>query len=116
MKARIRTSASPHKRCTPALQGGGAKATTRRSLPTPSGVNLCGYVHPDCLHHGQGCFQRRVAVLRLARVIPEREAWLYENPNALASVRRGLEQARKGMVAKTPPDLKAESANRSSNV
>jgi len=48
-----------------------------------------------------------VVIVRLARVIPEREAWLYENPKALASVRRGLDQARKGKVAKTPPDLKA---------
>ena len=46
-------------------------------------------------------------VIRLARVIPEREAWLYENPEALASVRRGLDQARKGEVAKNPPDMKA---------
>ncbi len=46
-------------------------------------------------------------VVRLARVIPEGEAWLYENPKALASVRRGLDQARKGKVAKKSPDLKA---------
>lgn len=46
-------------------------------------------------------------VVRLARVIPEREAWLYENPQALASVRRGLDQARKGNVAKAPPNLRA---------
>ena len=46
-------------------------------------------------------------IVRLARVIPEREAWLYENPVALASVRRGLDQARKGNVTKKPPDLKA---------
>lgn len=46
-------------------------------------------------------------VVRLARVIPEREVWLYENPKALASVRRGLDQARKGNVTKNPPDLKA---------
>lgn len=32
-------------------------------------------------------------VLQRARVIPEREAWLYENEAALASVRRGLKQA-----------------------
>ena len=44
---------------------------------------------------------------RLERVIPEREVWLYENARALASVRRGLDQARKGEVAKNPPDLKA---------
>jgi hypothetical protein len=46
-------------------------------------------------------------VVRLARVIPEREVWLYKNPKALASVRRGLEQARKGDVAENSPDLKA---------
>jgi len=46
-------------------------------------------------------------IVRLARVIPEREAWLYENLKALASVRRGLDQARKGNIAKNPPDLKA---------
>jgi hypothetical protein len=45
-------------------------------------------------------------IVRLARVIPEREAWLYENPQALASVRRGLDQARKGKVAKKVPDLR----------
>jgi len=46
-------------------------------------------------------------VVRLARVIPEREAWLYENPKALTAVRQGLDQARKGKVAKQQPDLKA---------
>ena len=46
-------------------------------------------------------------IVRLARVIPEREVWLYKNPKALASVRRGLDQARKRKVAKRPPDLKA---------
>ena len=46
-------------------------------------------------------------IVRLARVIPEREVWLYKNPKALASVRRGLDQARKGSVTKTPPNLKA---------
>ncbi|MCY2960572.1 MAG: hypothetical protein NTY35_10445 [Planctomycetota bacterium] len=44
-------------------------------------------------------------VVRLARVIPEREAWLYENPAALESVRRGLAQARGGKLV-DGPDLK----------
>lgn len=44
-------------------------------------------------------------VLRLARVIPEREAWLYDNEKALASVREGLRQARAGAFAKTGPNL-----------
>ena len=46
-------------------------------------------------------------VVRLARLIPEGEAWLYENPKALSSVRRGLDQARNGRVAKQAPDLRA---------
>ena len=44
-------------------------------------------------------------VLRLARVIPERESWLYANPDALGSVRRGLEQARSGAFAEEAPNL-----------
>ncbi len=46
-------------------------------------------------------------IVRLARVIAEREVWLYKNPQALASVRNGLDQARKGNVTKNPPNLKA---------
>lgn len=41
-------------------------------------------------------------VLRPARVIPEREAWLYENPRAFESVRRGVEQARSGKLVAGP--------------
>jgi hypothetical protein len=49
--------------------------------------------------HGEG-----EVLVRLARVIPAREAWLYENKAALASVSRGLEQAAEGQL--TPgPDL-----------
>ena len=46
-------------------------------------------------------------LIRPAKVIPEREAWLYENPKALAMVRRGLEQARKRQFVKGP-NLKAD--------
>jgi hypothetical protein len=38
--------------------------------------------------HGDG-----EVIVRRARVIPAREAWLYDNKAALASVRRGLQQA-----------------------
>jgi len=46
-------------------------------------------------------------LVRLARVIPEQEAWLYDNPEALNSVRRGLTQARAGEINRKGPDLKA---------
>ena len=41
-------------------------------------------------------------VLQVARVIPEREAWLYENPRALDAVRRGLKQAAAGELSDGP--------------
>ena len=45
-------------------------------------------------------------LVRLARVIPAREAWLYENKVAVDSVRRGLKQAAEGQFA-AGPDLEA---------
>jgi hypothetical protein len=41
-------------------------------------------------------------VITLVKAIPEDEAWLYENPKALASVRNGLRQAREGKLKKGP--------------
>jgi hypothetical protein len=41
-------------------------------------------------------------VIKLVRAIPEDEAWLYENPAALASVRNGLGQARSHRLKKGP--------------
>ena len=55
--------------------------------------------------HGEG-----EVLVRLARVIPEPESWLYDNKAALASVRRGLKQAAEGKLVKNAPDLKATSA------
>jgi hypothetical protein len=49
-------------------------------------------------------------VISLARIIPEREAWLYENAEAKAAVYQGLAQARAGQFAATPPDLEADEA------
>jgi hypothetical protein len=47
-------------------------------------------------------------VLRLARVIPEGEAWLYDNPTALAAVRRGLKQARSRELSDGPDLARAQ--------
>ena len=46
-------------------------------------------------------------VLHLARVIPQRDAWLYDNPTALAAVRRGLKQARSRQFSDGPDLAKA---------
>jgi len=46
-------------------------------------------------------------LVRLAKVIPQSEAWLYENPAALAAVRTGLDQAKKGKRVKGPDMAKA---------
>ena len=44
----------------------------------------------------------------LARIIPEREAWLYENCEAKEAVSRGIDQAKQRHFAKGP-DLAADS-------
>lgn len=44
----------------------------------------------------------------LARVIPEREAWLHENPKAKAAVLKGITQARGRRFAKNAPNLEAD--------
>ncbi len=37
--------------------------------------------------------------------IPSREAWLYENPQALASVLEGIQQAKEGRISKLNIDF-----------
>lgn len=41
-------------------------------------------------------------LLTPAVVIPEQEVWLYRNKEALASVQRGLKQAREGKLSANP--------------
>ena len=51
-------------------------------------------------------------VLRVlsAVVIPEREAWLYSNHDAISAVHEGLEQAKAGQLSTSPPNLDADAA------
>ena len=41
-------------------------------------------------------------VVKLVRAIPDDEAWIYENPKAINSLRKGLAQARGRKFAKGP--------------
>ena len=43
-------------------------------------------------------------ILEPMKAIPEREEWLYRNPEALASVKRGLKDAVEGKVVDFDPD------------
>ena len=51
-------------------------------------------------------------LVKKAKVIPAREAWLYENPRALAAVRQGLQQARARKFAKNPVKLDLSDAEK----
>lgn len=44
-------------------------------------------------------------LIRLARVIPEKEAWLYQNEEALTLLQQGLDEAQSGEFSTTPPVL-----------
>jgi hypothetical protein len=44
----------------------------------------------------------------LARVIPEREMWLWQNPEARETVLSALERLKRGEFAENPPDLEAD--------
>jgi len=44
----------------------------------------------------------RAKLKKLAANLPEREQWIFENPEALSSVHRGIEQARQGKVVRLP--------------
>ena len=43
-----------------------------------------------------------------ARVIPEDEAWLWDNEEAMGMVKRGMKQAKRREFADSPPDLDAD--------
>lgn len=47
-------------------------------------------------------------VVTVVRTIPEREAWLFENPVAKELVATGLEQAKARQSSASPPDLDAD--------
>ena len=49
-------------------------------------------------------------LVTIARVIPEREAWLHENELAKGRVLTGLRQAQAGQFSGSPPDLDADAA------
>ncbi len=46
--------------------------------------------------------------IELARVMPEREVWLYENSEARRSVSKGLRQAKARRFSVSPPNLEVD--------
>ena len=98
----------------PVIQSTGRPETKRAKAPKESSVKSADEKGRIAL--GKKFANRTVIIeevsetevlVKLARVIPEREAWLYKNPVALAAVRKGLEQLRAGEVT-SGPDLEAD--------
>lgn len=53
--------------------------------------------------------QEESVVLQRAKVVPAREAWLWENEKALGMVQKGLKQLADGRKSKLPqPDIDAD--------
>ena len=47
-------------------------------------------------------------VIRKMVLIPAEEAWLYENHEAMTSLRKGLKQASKMQFSDSPPDVDSD--------
>lgn len=47
-------------------------------------------------------------VIRKMVLIPVEEAWLYENPAAMKSLRKGLQQASDMQFSDSPPDVDSD--------
>ena len=75
---------------------------TVRTVDSKGRVNL-GKAFADQLVIVQSLGDGNLQIIR-AEAVPVPEAWLYKNKEALASVSRGLEQAKARRFA-SPPDL-----------
>jgi len=46
--------------------------------------------------------------ISIARVVPEREMWLFQNPEARETVFSALERLKRGEFSENPPDIEAD--------
>jgi hypothetical protein len=78
--------------------------TTKAQIPR--GIRLDGdlvqWIVAESGRTGQSYEKIMNIKLRAAMNLPEHEKWFFDNPKALASVRRGLEDARHGRVISLP--------------
>ena len=69
----------------------------RITLGKPGSVKIASYkIYRNSL--GQYILDPQVT-------IPAHEAWLFQNPKAMAAVKKGLDDAREGRLGKTPEDF-----------
>ncbi len=47
-------------------------------------------------------------LVKVTEKVPEKEAWLYQNTEALTKVIQGLKEARQGQFSELPPDIDAD--------
>ena len=79
------------------------KTTTTKTVDSKGRVAL-GKEFADCHVFVEQVSPIEIRIVK-ARLIPEDEAWLWENDTAIGMVRRGLQQAKKGEFVDKAPDL-----------
>ena len=81
-------------------------------MPTVKTIDKMGRLVLGREYAGEAVMVREVEkgtfMVTIGKFIPERESWLYENPEALAMVRQGLKESAEGAMPSAAPDLDAD--------
>ena len=76
---------------------------TRLSLDTRNRVNLSKFLPKNGnVHAVQAHMEGNKIILELMAEIPAYESWIYENPEVIRSINKGIEEAKEGKLKDRP--------------